>query len=257
MDKNRLKTSFCKWISPINFKNLYEQVQLLNQDYYTKKLTTEAYLKLMLFSQLHETESLHAMSDALLDDDLQKALGIESISASQLSRKNNEINPSILANLFLDLVTQIQGFHVEKKTESQLKIIDSTTLPLNLTHYEWAKFRKTKAGVKLHLRLVYMDKNTVYPDQATVTNAKEHDRNQLEVHVDDKDALYVFDRGYVDYERFDRMTDEVYFFISRIKKNAVIREIESFPLSEIKYFIRPNDISWYTTKACRKCISFN
>lgn len=197
MDKNKLKTSFCKWISPINFKNLYNQGKLLNQDYYTKKLTTEAYLaylKLMLFAQLHETESLHAMSDALLDDDLQKAWGLDSISASQLSRKNNGINPSILANLFLDLVARIQGFHVRKKVKSQLKIIDSTTLPLNLTHYEWAKFRKTKAGVKLHLRIVYMDKNTIYPDQVIVTNAKEHDRNQLEVHVDDKDALYVFDR---------------------------------------------------------------
>ena len=72
MDKNARKSSFSKWISPINFGNLYDQVKLLNQDYYTKKLTTEAYLKLMLFAQLHETENLHAMSNALLDDDLQK-----------------------------------------------------------------------------------------------------------------------------------------------------------------------------------------
>ena len=84
-----------------------------------------------------------------------------------------------------------------------LKIIDSTTLPLNLTHYKWATFRKTKAGVKLHLRLVFMGKDNVYPDKAIMTNADEHDRNQLEVLVDDQEAMYVFDRGYVDYERFD------------------------------------------------------
>jgi len=36
-----------------------------------------------------------------------------------------------------------------------------------------------------------------------ITTAKEHERNQLEVFVDDKDAIYVFDRGYMDYERFD------------------------------------------------------
>src|SRR5699024_11886674 len=64
MDKNTLKTSFGKWISPVNMKKLSEQVNILNQDYYTKKLTTEAYLKIMLFAQLHETESLHAISDA-------------------------------------------------------------------------------------------------------------------------------------------------------------------------------------------------
>src|SRR5690625_2086407 len=233
MDKNTLKTSFGKWIAPINFKKLSKQVKTLQQDYYTKKLTTEAYLKLMLFAQLHETESLHAMSDAQLDDDLQQELGFEAISAAQLSRKNNEVNPSILATLFLDLVAQIQLFHSQKKAKLPLKIIDSTTLPLNLTNYKWAKFRQTKAGVKIHLRLVFMDKDTVYPDKAVITNAKEHDRNQLEVLVDDQDAMYVFDRGYVDYERFDRMMDDGYFFVSRVKKNAVIREVESFSLPEV------------------------
>ena len=231
MDKNTQLSSFSKWIEPINFKKVYEQVENLKQDYYTKKLTTEAYIKILLFAQLHETESLEAMSDALLDEDFQKALGFESISASQLSRKNNEVDPTVLATLFLDLVYQIQGFHKKRLSASMpLKIIDSSTLPLNLTNYKWAEFRKTKAGAKLHLRLVFMDKNTVYPEKAIITPAKEHDRNQLEILVDDKEAMYVFDRGYVDYERFDRMTDDGYFFVSRIKKNAVIREVHSFSL---------------------------
>ena len=55
-----------------------------------------------------------------------------------------------------------------------LKIIDSSTLPLNLTNHKWAKFRKTKAGVKLHLRLVFMEKGTSYPEKAVMTTAKEH-----------------------------------------------------------------------------------
>lgn len=232
MDKNTLLSSFGKWVSPINIEKLCEQVEELKQDYYTKKLTTEAYIKLLLFAHLHETESLEAMSDALLDDELQKSLGFDSISASQLSRKNNEVNPAILSNLFLDLVSKIHSFHNQTGKHRSLKIIDSSTLPLNLTNYKWAKFRKTKAGVKLHLRLVFMDKDTVYPEKAVITTAKEHDRNQLEVLVDDQEAMYVFDRGYVDYEQFDRMTDEGYFFVSRLKKNAVIRELETFSLPD-------------------------
>lgn len=232
MDKNTLKSSFGKWIAPIYSKNLLKQVKLSKQDYYTKKLTTEAYIKLMLLAHLQGFESLENMSDALIDDNLQKALGFESISKSQLSRKNNEVNPAILSNLFLELVYQIQGIHFKKGKCMPLKIIDSSTLPLNLTNHKWAKFRKTKAGVKLHLRLVYMDKDNVFPEKAVITTAKEHDRNQLEVLVDDKEAMYVFDRGYVDYERFDRMTDEGYFFVSRLKKNAVIREVESFSIPE-------------------------
>ncbi|WP_077702340.1 IS4 family transposase [Virgibacillus dokdonensis] len=228
MDKNTLKSSFGKWVSPINTKKLYEQVEENKQDYYTKKLTTEAYIKLLLLAQLQGFESLEEMSDALIDGELQKVLGFESISPSQLSRKNNEMNPAILSHLFFDLAYKIKGLQFKNGKYMPLKIIDSSTLPLNLTNHKWAKFRKTKAGVKLHLRLVFMDKGTVYPEKTVITTAKEHDRNQLEVLVDDKEAMYVFDRGYVDYERFDRMTDEGYFFVSRLKKNAVIREVESF-----------------------------
>ncbi len=81
---------------------------------------------------------------------------------------------------------------------------------------QWAMFRQTKSGIKLHLRLVFMENGCSYPDQAVLTNAKEHDRGQLEVLVDDKECMYVFDRGYLDYERFDRMRDEGYFFVSRL-----------------------------------------
>src|SRR5690606_41825951 len=70
-----------------------------------------------------------------------------------------------------------------------------------------------------------MDKGLSYPDEAVITNAVEHDRGQLEVFLDDKECMYVFDRGYLDYERFDRMTDDGYFFLSRLRKNARIRVI--------------------------------
>ncbi|WP_405054381.1 DUF4372 domain-containing protein [Tepidibacillus marianensis] len=169
MDKNTLISSFGKWVSPINLKKLFKQVEKYKQDYYTKKLTTEAFIKHLLYAQLHESESLQAMSDALLNEDLQKTLGFESISASQLSRKINKINPAILSTLFLNLVYKIQQFHFKSAKNMPLKIIDSSTLPLNLTNYKWAKFRKTKAGVKLHLRLVFMDKDTVYPEKAVIT----------------------------------------------------------------------------------------
>src|SRR5690625_4415073 len=64
-------------ISRINLKKFSNHVDILKQDYYTKKLTTESFLKIMLFAQLHETESLHAISDALLDEDFQKVVGVE------------------------------------------------------------------------------------------------------------------------------------------------------------------------------------
>jgi IS4 transposase len=230
MDKITRKTSFGQWFSPINLQLFEENVKTMKLDYYTKKLTTESFLKLLLFAQLQEIESLHALGDCLFDDQLQKGIDLDSISISQLSRRLNGINPDLFQRLFLDLVSQIHAKTHYTKLVMPLKIIDSSTLPLNLTNHKWAKFRKTKAGVKLHLRLVFMEKGISYPEKAVMTTAKEHDRGQLEIMVDDKECMYVFDRGYLDYERFDRMTDDGYFFLSRLRKNAVIRNVYDFKL---------------------------
>lgn len=232
MDKDTLFSSFGKWISPINTDFFDEQVKIKKLDYYTKKLTTEAYLKLMLLAQLNQWDSLHEMSDALVDEGLQETVGFQSISVSQLSRRNREIPSDVMAMIFFQLVSKIKAFHQKTQPSMPLNIIDSTTIPLNLGKYAWADFRRTKARIKVHLRLVMMDQHMTYPDQLTITPAKEHDRGQLEVLIDDKNATYVFDRGYIDYERFDRMTDDGYFFVSRLKANAVTHPIKSFDTGE-------------------------
>jgi len=157
IDKITRKTSFGQWFSPINLKIFEEQVKTMKLDYYTKKLKTESFLKLLLFSQLQEVE-------------------------------RNGLNPDLFQILFLDLVGKIHAKTHYTKMVMPLKIIDSSTIPLNLTNHRWAKFRKTKAGVKLHLRLVFMEKGTSYPEKAVMTTANEHDRGQLEVMVDEKES---------------------------------------------------------------------
>ena len=235
MDKFTRKTSFEQWLSPISNNLLEEQVKNYQLNYYTKKLHMTSFLKLLLYAQLHETESLRALSDCVFSEELQNATQLDSISFSQLGRRLNLVPTEFFQTIFLDLVKQIHrktDFQARRKTTTPLKIIDSSTLPLNLNNHKWAKFRKTKSGVKLHLRLVFMEKGHSYPDQSVLTNANEHDRGQLEILVDDKECMYVFDRGYLDYERFDRMTDEGYFFVSRLRKNAVVRSLETLSLPE-------------------------
>src|SRR5699024_12371983 len=110
---------------------------------------------------LHETESLQAISDGLFSEELQQSLGLHSISTSQLGRRLSEIPTSFFQSLVLDLVSQIHEnthFNTRRKVTMALKIIDSSTLPLNLKNHQLAEFRKKKSGVKLHLRLVFIDK---------------------------------------------------------------------------------------------------
>src|SRR5690606_12685881 len=77
-----------------------------------------------------------------------------------------------------------------------------------------------------------MDDKTVYPEKVIVTSAGPNDRTQMEFLIDEKDAMYVFDRGYVDYEKFDTYCEDGIFFASRLKKNAVIHTLETFTLPE-------------------------
>jgi hypothetical protein len=87
MDKNTLFSSFGKWISPICAKTFTERVALGEQDKYVKKFTTFAYLKLFLHAQIQQRDGLREIAADVLSKDFQQELGIQSISASQLSRK--------------------------------------------------------------------------------------------------------------------------------------------------------------------------
>src|SRR5690625_5239362 len=138
----------------------------------------QSFMSFLLYAQLHETESLRALSDAVFSDDLQQATGLDTISFSQLGRRLNQVPTSFFQTIFLDLVSRIHdktNFQTRRKVTTPLKIIDSSTLPLNLTNHKWTEFRKTKSGVKLHLRLVFMEKGLSYPDLSVITNAIKHE----------------------------------------------------------------------------------
>ncbi len=70
MDKFTRKTSFEQWFSPIFSTQIEKLVEIHQLNYYTKKLHIASFLRLLLFAQLNETESLRAISDTLLSDDL-------------------------------------------------------------------------------------------------------------------------------------------------------------------------------------------
>jgi hypothetical protein len=72
-----------------------------------------------------------------------------------------------------------------------VKVIDSTTISPCLGKYKWATFRKTKAGVKLHLRVTFAEPGLVYPDKAVITPAKPADHTKMDVLIDETDATYV------------------------------------------------------------------
>lgn len=93
-------------------------VKAYQLDYYTKKLYMASFLKLLLYAQLHETESLRALSDVVFSEELQRATGLPSISFSQLGRRINAIPTVFFQSIFLDLWLKFMRKHIFKSEES-------------------------------------------------------------------------------------------------------------------------------------------
>jgi len=117
MDKSTRKTSFKQWKLPMNQTLFNEQVKKYQLDYYTKKLYMDSFVSLLLYAQLHETESLRALSDAVFSDELQQDTRIDSISFSQLGRRLNQVPTSFFQTIFLDLVSRSMRKRIFKHVE--------------------------------------------------------------------------------------------------------------------------------------------
>ncbi|WP_338486739.1 hypothetical protein [Ruoffia tabacinasalis] len=184
MDKHNTKTTINKWFSFIKTENLSLTArQSIHQfDAYTKKLTFERVLKLFLFAINNETESLRHLDQQLVDPKLKKAVGVNRISYSQLSRALKVIDNEVLLEIFyqlLSLVRQKTAGHSNKR----VYLIDSTMFSFSQPSYPWTQFRQTKSGVKLHLSVCFMENGTLHPEQFEISNAVEHDHDFLDVLV--------------------------------------------------------------------------
>lgn len=240
MDKDTLLSSFGKWVAPLNVKKISDWTQKTGEDKYVKKFHTLAFLFIFIDAQLNQRKALRDIATEIQNNEwFQQELGISSISISQLSRKNNKLSPDILHQLFADLVTRISQIHTPVTGRiGTVKLVDSTTMSLCLNKYKWATYRKTKAGVKLHLRVAFCDPGTVYPEKAVLTSAKPSDRTQMDALIDETGATYVFDRGYVDYKKYDQYCMEGTFFVTRLKDNAVVEVLDEFPTVEGSIILR-------------------
>lgn len=233
MDKYKTNSAFNKWFSEINLENLSEPIQKKVQNFnkYRKKLYFEKMLQILLHSINDEKESLRDINISFVSEELQQEMGLESISHCQLSRTLNSLDSEILWAVFNQLVEKARH-HTQPNKRNALYLIDSSTFPLNRKLFPWADFRQTKSGVKLHMKLCFMDKEHFYPEDFKVTPAKEHDDHHLECFVNQAEATYVFDRGYLNYQQLDQMHEKGYFFVTRLKKNSKVHVLEDFEVSK-------------------------
>ena len=113
--------------------------------------------------------------------------------------------------------------------DQSLYALDSTTIDLCLSLFPWAKFRKHKAAVKMHTLL---DLHGNIPTFISITDGKVHYVNILDEILPEAGAIYVMDRGYIDFERLYVFTLSSAFFVVRTKSNILLQRRYSHPVDK-------------------------
>lgn len=187
----------------------------------------------MLFCQLAQARSLREISDGLRScEGKLKHLGLEvEPKRSTLSYANAHRPWELYERLFYDLLAQCQAISPRKKFrfKNRLLTLDSTTIELCASMFDWAQWRQTKGAVKLHLLL---DHDGYLPVFGHVTDGKVGDVKVAQSLDFPRGSIVALDRGYIDYHLFTRWTREGVYFVSRLKKNADIQIVERYPVPE-------------------------
>jgi hypothetical protein len=189
----------------------------------------------MAFAQLTYRESLRDIETCLRA--MQTKLyhmGIRSrISRSTLADANENRDWRIYGDFAQVLIHLARELYIEEEFSVELDqtvyALDSTTIDLCLSLFPWAKFRKHKAGIKLHTLL---DLRGNIPSFIRITEALLHDVNILDDLLLEVGAFYIMDRGYLDFGRLYTFHQSLAFFITRAKSNFQFRRLYSHPIDK-------------------------
>ena len=236
-DKNTTKSTLFQLLEPILSQDLWQKIswKVESVDKYVKKLKTVQLVQLVINAEMQEYTSLDEISNSLSNDAFAKAIHLDSISTSQISRRFREMSTDVADLIHKSIVQTLgveRGFKSLRQSLGRLYLIDASTISLCLSQYLWADFRETKAGVKLHQRIRF-DGGDPIPDEAIITVARKSDKSQLEfLVVEDEDALNVFDRGYLKYGLFDYYCSKGIRFVTRLKNNACVEVLQELEIDE-------------------------
>ena len=192
-----------------------------------KGLSSWSQFVAMMFCQLGRAHSLREISGGLKSCEGKLAhLGIEAPARSSLSYANRHRPWQLYEQVFYQLLERIRGSVTTKhkfRFKNKLVSLDSTVIDLCVSVFDWAKFRRTKGAVKLHLVL---DHDGYLPCFGVITEGKVHDVKVAHQLTFAPGTVVVDDRGYNDYRLFARWTEQEVFFVTRMKDNAQFEVVQ-------------------------------
>jgi hypothetical protein len=213
-----------KLIPRVEFERIVKETRA---EYAAKGFSSWGQFVAMLFCQLGRAHSLREIEGGLKSCEGKLAhMGIVAPARSSLSYANTHRPWEMFGKVFYTLFAKVAAKAVGKKKfrfKNKLFSLDSTVIDRCLSMYDWAKFRRTKGAVKLHLVL---DHDGYLPCFGLITEDKVHDVKAAHQIRFAAGTIMVDDRGYNDYRLFGQWTDGEVFFVTRMKDNAQFEAVE-------------------------------
>jgi len=183
----------------------------------------------MLFAQLTYRESLRDIEACLCNSNHLYAMGIRgNITRTNLAYANKHRDWKVYEALGHVLIRKARRLYAGDSNNLDLDeivyAVDASTIDLCLSMFPWAKFRSTKAAIKLHTQIDLVGSIPVF---ISLTEGALHDVNFIDEMIFEAGSIYVFDRGYLDFVRLYRIDQAGAFFVIRSKKNTKISVSES------------------------------
>src|SRR5271157_1503788 len=251
---NTGKTLFAQLMDFLPWSTFDRIVARYNGNRAVRTLPCAAQYQVMAFAQITYRESLRDI-EACLSAQSAKLyhMGLPGpIRRSTLADANETRDWRIYAEFARRLIAQARrlyaGDDLDVDLPSTVYALDSTTIDLCLSVFPWAHFRTTKAAVKMHTLL---DLRGNIPSFIHVSDGKLADVHALDLLLPEPGAIYVMDRGYVDFARLHTLHQAGAFFVTRTKSNMNAHRIYSAPTDRTTGIICDQSIALdghYTSK---------
>ena len=237
MDNDIKSSVICQCLNGLGISG-YRSVFL---DHRSRKLTTGTAIELHVVAQLLQLGSYDLLTEQLkARPELQAAVGLDTISNSSLTRKLKVICTESLQNLFLGLVQQIQALTADQKAASpnigRLHLVDATDISLPTLLGRWARCGERKTGVRLHVRLVAVSPDALYPDKVIASTSSVREAVVACELVTDENATYVMDRGYEKHKDLEAWLQQEKKFVVRIRDRT-----KPVPMEETRRATLPSE----------------
>jgi hypothetical protein len=227
---NTGKTLFAQLMDFLPWTTFTRIVGRYDGDRAIRTLSCAEQFRVMAFAQLTYRESLRDI-EACLSAQSAKLYHMgfrEPVRRSTLADANASRDWRIYAEFAQRLIAQARRLYAGDSLGVDLGnavyALDATTIDLCLSMFPWAHFRSTKAAVKMHTLL---DLRGSIPSFIHISNGKMHDVHALDMLLPEPGAIYVMDRGYIDFARLYVLQQAGAFFVTRAKSNLDAHRVYS------------------------------